>query len=77
MRENLGFKTGDVVIDGDGYEAKIVEIDPSSFVAILDYSDFPADVPAEATDWDLEDLALADEDAETERTAEVAEHFEG
>jgi len=73
MRENLGFKVGDVVLDGDGYEAKITEIDPSSFVATLDYSDFPADVPAEANEWTLEDLELADEGAEAERVADLGD----
>ena len=73
MRENLGFKVGDIVLDMDGYEAKIVEIDPSSFDAILDYSDFSSDVPAEDTKWALEELELADEDAEAERVADLGD----
>lgn len=73
MNANLGFKTGDIVIDADGYEAKIVEINPESFEATLDYSEFPSDVPAEATEWTLEDLELADEDAEAERVADLGD----
>lgn len=73
MRENLGFKVGDKVLDGDLYEARVVAIDPSSYEATLDYSEFPADVPAESTEWTLEDLTLADEDDELDRRRDVAE----
>ena len=70
MRETLGFQVGDVVVDQDGYEARIVSIDVESFIAELDYDGFPSDVPPEATDIELDELELADPDAEAARAAE-------
>lgn len=72
MRENLGFKVGDVVTDGDQYEARIVSINSENFEAELDYSEFPSDVPAEAETWPLDELSLVDIDDEIDRRAEFA-----
>lgn len=74
--ENLGYNVNDTVIDADGYEARIAEIDPETLVATLDYDGFGSDVPAEATEWELDELELADEDAEEARAAAVAERYE-
>lgn len=53
-----GFELGDVVLDGDLYEGRItrfVKIEGIVY-ADLDYSEFPADVPAEGNSWPVEDL---------------------
>lgn len=76
--ENLGFKVGDVVTDGDTYEAKIIAIDPETFEATIDYDGFPSDVPPEVNPdvWPLDELVLADDAAEAARQAEVIERYE-
>lgn len=74
--ENLGFQVNDHVIDSDGYEARIVAIDSASLVATLDYEGFSSDVPAEATEWELDELELANEDDEAGRSAEVEERYD-
>jgi hypothetical protein len=57
MRE---IQVGDVVQDDDGYEGRVAELlevdgEPG---ARLDYSEFSADVPPEATTWPLSTLWL-------------------
>lgn len=73
--ENLGYKVGDIVIDDDGYEARITAIAADIHEATLDYEGFPSDVPAENFVWPLDELQLADEAAEDARAAEVAARY--
>ncbi len=52
-------RVGDVVLDGDGYAARVTRVDNGT--AFLDYSEFPDDVPAEATEWETESLELTEQ----------------
>jgi len=60
MNENQAqeIKVGTIVLDMDGYQAEVTAIENG--IATLDYSEFDGDVPAEATEWPVEDLEWYD-----------------
>lgn len=55
----MDIQVGSIVEDVDGYEARVAKIEGTT--ATLDYSEFPADVPPEDFEWELDDLTLIED----------------
>ncbi|MET7828499.1 hypothetical protein ABZT23_27945 [Streptomyces sp. NPDC005386] len=61
MENAAKVQVGRVVFDLDLYEARVTSIVEG--VATLDYSEFPSDVPPEATEYDVADLEQVQREA--------------
>lgn len=63
MMDTNGYEISEVVEDTDGYVGRITGfvVEYGEVCAVLDYSEFSADVPPEAENWPVTELARIDE----------------